>query len=126
MTGAVDGVLGIDAYIPAYGLWITTDPRCQAAVAGLVAEGYDFKLVYKWGCRSRETRLASQYLVDVAPGGLIHEAERRFDIGLRAGLGGDYIREVFVGYPTELVRCVNGIKCSVEMAGHVAGKRGNQ
>ena len=125
-----ESVFGIDEHIPRYGLWITTDPRSRAAVASLVAEGYDFKVTYKWGCRAREIRLASQYLKDVAPGGRIHEAERLFNLHmggvcrcLGAGKngqgcqgGGDYIRDVFVSDPMGFVRYVDGIASRVPVS----------
>lgn len=109
----LDTVLGIGEHIPRYGLWITSDPRSQAAVAGLVAEGYDFRLTYKWGCQPRERVWASQYVKDVLPGGRIHEAERRFDAKLA---GGDYLREVFVSYPVELVQYVHRLRGEVAVA----------
>ena len=83
-------------------------------MAGLVAKGYDFKVVYKWGRRAREIRLASQYLRDVQPGGLIHEAEQKdWRVGEQ---GADYLREVFIANPPGLVRYAKGVAADVGLS----------
>lgn len=95
-------------YRPRYGLWLDTSPECQAAVRGLLSEGFDCDVVLKYGARChvdlpfRPVMSLSRYSVLHGAGVLPHDKE--------SGLCGCYIREVFFPQNVALRRreVVNG------------------
>lgn len=72
-------------YRPRYGLWLDTSPECQAAVQGLLSEGFDCDVVLKWARAPREVVTLSAYMARMEFAGQLEPL----------GFVGDYVREVF-------------------------------
>jgi len=98
-------------YRPRYGLWLDTSPECQAAVSGLLSEGFDCDVVLKFGGRCefhgrqdlsfRPVLSLSEYrrcwtagevdqLLDAYPGNPADCTP-----GVNSSIGGCYVREVY-------------------------------
>ena len=48
--------------VPRYGLWLDSSPECTSRLREVLAEGWDFKVVLKWGYGLREIIWVSEYL----------------------------------------------------------------
>lgn len=90
---ATMGVLGrAGEYRPRFGLWLTTEPDCQAAVRAILAEGYNFDVVLKFGskCPSEGAVEPWRPIISAA------EYMRRVDAGTLEHCPSCYLREVFI------------------------------
>lgn len=89
------GVLGKNGeYKPRYGLWLDDSDECQQAVKGIVAEGYNFDLVLKWGSGQRQRITAKDFVDRMEAAGQLEPLNYEED----------YVKEVYVTDPPNLRR----------------------
>lgn len=114
------GVLGDKGeFKPRYGLWLADSEHCQAAVRGLLSEGYDCKVVLKLGARCRKHSgkpfrpviWLSQYVK------LADRGWRVEDDFCDGGAVGCYIREAFFPEDVQLTKAVDerGSLCLIKL-----------